>query len=576
MNPVGLSSAGFALLAALITPSTAPVSVDLKRPGTGPVTVLSVIQGGEALEWAGTRMAGGDINGDGIADLVVAAPGGTDDRPSRRGRLYVVFGGVAAPKPLVDLKLRRRAGSAPGSQPEPISDADIVINGADDFDHLGRAVAVADLDADGFADIIVGSPRADGPGNSRPDCGEVHVIHGAASLSRTIDLGRVIPDPAAGLRVSVMYGRAPGDGFGSVIQTGDVTGDGLVDLLISSPLADLLPGPLGALDAGEMILIPARGPAAPFPQMLDLANIPAGSGISVLRGADAGDQAGSSVAIGDFDGDTASDIAIGARGGDGPGNQRPDSGEVYLIFGPVVLPPVVALGVDSTLLIAAPDIGDLAGGSLAMGDIDADGRFDLVIGAEFADGRANGRLDAGELHVVAGRSRAEVELLRPPPPANAGRTSAPLATPPPPGPVWIDLALSSIPGHWVFHGADPGDHTGIRAVADLDDDGHFDLVIGAEDGASKRNSRAGGGEIRILAGRKPMPGAMVLDGSEGVSIFGPVGGAHLGGAVALVDLNGDSRPELVVSAPQAGVALSGRTWVLSAAWRDLLKQTARR
>ena len=576
MSPVRLVSASFTLLAALVIPATAPVSVDLKRPTAGPVTVLSVIQGGEALEWAGTRLAGGDINGDGIADLVVAAPGGTDDRPSRRGRLYVVFGGVAAPKPLVDLKLRRRVGSEPGVQSVPVSDADIVINGADDFDHLGRAVAVADLDADGFADIIVGSPRADGPGNSRPDCGEVHVIHGAATLPRSIEMGNADSDPAAGLRVSVMYGRAPGDGFGSVIQTGDVTGDGLVDLLISAPLADLLPGPLGALDAGEVILIPGKNPLGSFPLLLDLANIPAGSGISVLRGADAGDQAGSSLAIGDFDGDTAPDIALGARGGDGPGNQRPDSGEVYLIFGPVQLPSSVALGVDSTLFIAAPDIGDLGGGTLAMGDIDADGRADLVIGAEFGDGRANGRLDAGELHVVAGRSRADAELLRPAPPANAGRTSTPLATPPPPGPVLIDLALSSIPGHWVINGADPGDHTGVRAVADLDDDGLFDLVIGAEDGASKRNSRAGGGEIRILAGRKPMPVSTVVDGSDGVSVFGPVGGAHVGGAVALVDLNGDGHPELVVSGPQAGVALSGRTWVLSAIWRDLLKPVWKR
>src|SRR5262245_25535439 len=46
--------------------------VDLKRPpDDSPVTVLTVIGGGEPLEWGGTRLAGGDINGDGIADLVI-------------------------------------------------------------------------------------------------------------------------------------------------------------------------------------------------------------------------------------------------------------------------------------------------------------------------------------------------------------------------------------------------------------------------------------------------------------------------------------------------------------------------
>ena len=362
-----------------------------------------------------------------------------------------------------------------------------------------------------------------------------------------------------------------------MIQTGDVTGDGLIDLLIAAPLADQSIGTMAGLDAGEVILIPGTTQPGRFPRTLDLANIPSGSGISVLRGADAGDQAGSSVAIGDFDGDTANDIAIGARGGDGPANQRPDAGEVYLIFGPVALPAFVSLGLDAALFVAAPDIGDLAGGSLAMGDVDGDGRADLVIGAEFGDGRGNGHLDAGEIHVLAGRSRAEADRLRPPPPPHSSTNAAkPPAAPAPAGPVLIDLALAGLAGHWVIHGADPGDHAGIRAVADLNDDGRCDLLIGAEDAASRRNTRAGAGEIRILTGRTPLPSITVLDGSEGVSIFGPVGGAHLGGAVAMVDLNGDSLPELVVSGPQAGSALSGKTWVLGAVWRDLLKPLERK
>src|SRR6185369_12009169 len=117
---------------------------------------------------------------------------------------YVVFGSVA-PRPLVDLKLRRRAGSEQGTPSIPVSDADVVIEGADDFDHLGRALVVTDLDGDGFADIIVGSPRADGPVNSRSDCGEVHIIHGAATLPRSIELGSPMAGSGASPRVSVIY-----------------------------------------------------------------------------------------------------------------------------------------------------------------------------------------------------------------------------------------------------------------------------------------------------------------------------------------------------------------------------------
>jgi len=72
-------------------PSVGPApSIDLKRPAaispTQLVGVASVIGGGEPLEWGGTRLAAGDVNGDGIGDFVIAAPGGTEDRPSRRGR----------------------------------------------------------------------------------------------------------------------------------------------------------------------------------------------------------------------------------------------------------------------------------------------------------------------------------------------------------------------------------------------------------------------------------------------------------------------------------------------------------
>src|SRR5215831_4298107 len=85
--------------AAVLRAAGAAFTLDLKRPpDDSPVSVLTVIGGGEPLEWGGTRLAGGDINGDGIADLVIAAPGGAEDRPSRRGRLYVVYGSVAPPR----------------------------------------------------------------------------------------------------------------------------------------------------------------------------------------------------------------------------------------------------------------------------------------------------------------------------------------------------------------------------------------------------------------------------------------------------------------------------------------------
>jgi hypothetical protein len=191
-----------------------PWVLDLRRPDARLATV-SVLSGGEPLEWAGFAIATGDVNADGLGDLILAAPGGTDDRPSRRGRIYVVYGRLDPPRPAANLTPRiplPASATAPAAPATP-SGADVVIDGAGDFDHFGRALAVGDVDGDGAADIVAGAPRADGPLDSRADCGEVFVIFGAAALPPRIDLSA----PQPGARVAQIIGRSAGDAFGSAV-----------------------------------------------------------------------------------------------------------------------------------------------------------------------------------------------------------------------------------------------------------------------------------------------------------------------------------------------------------------------
>ena len=546
-------------------PSVGPApSIDLKRPAaispTQLVGVASVIGGGEPLEWGGTRLAAGDVNGDGIGDFVIAAPGGTEDRPSRRGRLYVVFGSVAPARPVLDRTVHRLPAQG-GGPPGLATQADMVIDGPDDFDHFGSSLLVADLDADGFADIVAGAPRADGPDNRRPDCGEVFVIRGAATMPRTIELSR---PPAEGIRLHVIVGRAAGDALGAALGAGDLNGDGVMDLIAAAPLSGGTTGVQAAVNVGEVAVVRAGASLPAAPASIDLASPPADVVVCLLRGGDPGDQAGSALTTGDFDGDGLVDLAIGARGGDGPRNHRPDSGEVYLVFGSRILPRAVALGLQSDVFFAPADIGDLGGGSLAFGDVDGDGMADLAIGAEFADGLANGRLDAGEVILLKGRGRPALEGLRPAPPPGA-------ASPPgTSGPVLVDLAEGGLSGVTTISGADPGDHTGARAVTDLDRDGRAELVIGAEDSSSRRNARAGGGELRIVRGAPSLPAVLDLSDDTAPTIHGAVGGGHFGKAAVAADMDGDNTPELIVSAPQAGQSLAGRIWVLKGDWRGWL------
>ena len=137
---------------------TAPVNLSAIVAGTGGF----VINGIDAGDKSGFSVSGaGDVNGDGLADLIVgayrAAPGGH----SNAGESYVVFG---------------KADTAPVNLSAVVAGiGGFVINGIDPGDRSGISVSGAgDVNGDGLADLIVGASHADPGGNSF--AGESYVV----------------------------------------------------------------------------------------------------------------------------------------------------------------------------------------------------------------------------------------------------------------------------------------------------------------------------------------------------------------------------------------------------------------
>jgi hypothetical protein len=507
----------------------APPNLDLTKPGrtlAGRISwlalavvalfivALAACQGGEqstidlarqrpALSLLGAQagdnvqaVAAGDVNGDGHQDIIVGAfnaDGPQDSRPDC-GEAYVIFG-PADRGQTIDF--------AEGEQ-------DVTIFGGDSKDVFGFALAAGDVNADGIDDILVGALLADGPDNERPNAGEAYVIFGSPTLGPTIDI-------ALGEQDVTIFGADEEDRLGASLASGDANGDGVQDILVGSFLAD---GPENArYQAGEAYLIfgaPSLAGARDMAQAeYDL----------TLIAAEADDQLGDDLAMGDVNNDGIDDLIVGAFRADGPDNAREDAGEVYAIFGSPSLDGVLDLAsTPPDVTVAAADAEDHLGHAVASRDVNADGIDDLIISAPSADGPDNARASAGEAYVLFGS------------PSLAGS---------------FDIALAE--QDVTIFGADADDHLGTSLTSgDLNGDGVDDIILGAETGDGPANSREDGGEVYIVLGPTSLGHTMdIALGDYNAAIFGEQQGDVFGAGVAAADWDGDGRADVLATARAA-------------------------
>ncbi len=235
----------FALAAAAVlvasTTARAVPPVNLSDIATG-VPASSggfVINGIDPNDQSGRSVSGaGDVNGDGLADLIVGGlEGGYGG--AGPGESYVVFGKAdTTPVNLSDVA----AGTG-----------GFVINGIDPYDLSGYSVSGAgDVNGDGLADLIVGAQGGDPGGNGQE--GESYVVFGKTDTT-PVNLS----DVAAGTGGFVINGNDPEDFAGrNVSGAGDVNGDGVADLIVGATGGD----PGGNGEAGESYVI--FGPSCPW------------------------------------------------------------------------------------------------------------------------------------------------------------------------------------------------------------------------------------------------------------------------------------------------------------------------
>ena len=438
---------------------------DCRRTGRMTAAEADHVLVGPWLTGAGYQVDLGDVSGDGVADLVVGEQGIYDSEVLASAVWAWTF-----PLPAERVFL----AAAP-----------ILIGDADEGG-LGADLAIADLDSDGRMDLVATTPQQS---YANPSEGLVLAWFGGIPTGATWWWSAS----------TFLYGGTDAYHFGEAVAVGDFDADGDLDLAASCPYDDVVTGNGGSVSV-------FTGPIAPLLRAtreeaalrIDGEQTSGYFGLRLLT-------------LPDADGDGDDELVVAS----------PHEGEGATPAGRVRVFGALLRGDDEVddamFTVDGTADGEGLGWNVDVGDLDGDGRGDLVVGTAWGgDG-------TGAVLAWFGPLAGSVEALA---------TSA-------------DIAIE---------GVEPWGHLGDAVgVDDVDGDGHDDLLVHTRSIGEGVDSR---GYLLVYygpveaGGMAPSDADLVIEGEVEEGAFGY-------GEPRAADLDGDGVPELVVAAPQADLQGTG-------------------
>ena len=380
--------------------------------------------------------------------------------------------------------------------------------------HFGATIAVGDVNGDGFDDLIASAGYSSEIIRAN---GVVYVIPGPLDFNESFSM----PEKSA----LVFKGTVYDEQIGTLLDSGDINGDGLDDIVLGSWITGKTSVYLGSTEIQRS-----------FP--LSIPVTPQNMALSILSASD-------SIVLCDLNGDSKQDIFIE--------NFSFDYGvRVWGILGRTSItmtsPLTLTLPDDANILIQGvfPTMWQSPSQhNMACGDIDGDGYEDLAIGifGESPDFRNS----AGIVYVIRGDPAISIESL----------TTIDM-------PSQAGAIIEGVDGRISTN----GDSLGYSlAIADVNQDGRGDLIMGSPGASGPDNLIQYAGEVYLWTGRELSGQRFKVSDQTSWIVHGEKTSDYLGDSIATGDFDNDGQSEILLGCSSCGkegppLYNSGRGYVL--------------